>query len=124
MALLGLATGESLACLNHLLQRGELTREDDDDGGPSGWLGIDKTINEELALAGEYDFALNDNDDDALGSGRGYLNLGAFWSAVPNLSIGLVFKNVLQNGDADRGTVGGPDADMSRELSVRYTETF
>jgi hypothetical protein len=32
VALLGLATGESLACLNHLLQRGELTREDDEDG--------------------------------------------------------------------------------------------
>lgn len=32
VALLGLATGESLACLNHLLQRGEVTREDDDAG--------------------------------------------------------------------------------------------
>ena len=101
-----------------------MSREDGDDGGLSGWLGLDKTVNEELSVAAEYDFALNDNDDDALGSGRGYLNLGAQWSAVPNLSIGFMLKNVFGNGDDDRGTVGGPDADMSRELSVRYTERF
>lgn len=98
--------------------------EDQDDGGLSGWLGADKTVNEELSVTAEYDFALNDNDDDALGSGRGYLNLGFEWSAVPNLSIGFVLKNVFKNGDVDRGRLGGPDGDMSRELSVRYTEYF
>lgn len=101
-----------------------ISREDGDDEGLSGWLGLDKTINEELAVAAEYDFALNDNDDDALGSGRGYLNVGIQWSAVPSLSIGVMLKNVFRNGDEDRGTPGGPDGDMSRELSVRYTETF
>jgi glyoxylase-like metal-dependent hydrolase (beta-lactamase superfamily II) len=32
VALLGMATGESLACLNYLLQRGEIRRDVDDDG--------------------------------------------------------------------------------------------
>jgi len=32
VALLGMATGESLACLNHLLHRGEVRREIDADG--------------------------------------------------------------------------------------------
>ncbi|HEV7912369.1 MAG TPA: MBL fold metallo-hydrolase [Albitalea sp.] len=32
VALLGMATGESIACLNHLLRRDEAVREDDDDG--------------------------------------------------------------------------------------------
>lgn len=32
LQLLGMATGESIACLNHLMLRGELRREQDDDG--------------------------------------------------------------------------------------------
>ena len=101
-----------------------LSREDEDDGDLSGWVGMDKAINEELSMVVEYDFAFNDNDSDALGSGRGYLNLGAFWSAVPNIRIGLQLKNVLGNGDEDRGRIGGPSGDMSREVSVHYTEEF
>lgn len=99
------------------------SREDADDGGPSGWWGIDKTINEELTAVAEYDFALNDNDDDSLGSGRGYLNAGLYWSPVRGLGLGFLLKNVLENGDRT-GVAGGPDPDRSREISVRYTETF
>jgi hypothetical protein len=99
------------------------SREDKDDDGPNGWLGIDKTVNEELSVVAEYDFALNDNDDESLGSGRGYLNAGAYWSPAQGLSLGFLLKNILENGDAS-GSVGGPDPDMSRELSVRYTEMF
>ena len=78
-----------------------LTRENGEDGDLSGWLGIDKSINEELMIVGEYDFAINDNEDDSLGSGKGYLNLGAYWSAVPNVSIGFLMKNILRNRDDD-----------------------
>lgn len=99
------------------------SRENDDDDGASGWVGIDKTINEELSLVAEYDFALNDNDDESLGSGRGYLNGAAYWSPVQGLSLGILLKNILQNGD-ESAAVGVPDPDMSRELSVRYTEIF
>jgi hypothetical protein len=94
---------------------------DDGDKDVSGWAGIDKTINEELAVVAEYDFAFNDNDSSSLGEGKGYLNAGVHWSAVPNISVGFVLKNVLGNGD-DNG--GGPDSDLSRELSVRYSEAF
>lgn len=97
------------------------SREDADDKGLTGWIGIDKAINEELLVVGEYDFALNDNGDDSLGSGRGYLNAGAFWSPTQGLHLGFLLKNVLENGDGD-GV--GPDPDMSRELVVRYTERF
>ena len=83
------------------------SRESDDDDGASGWVGIDKTINEELSAVAEYDFALNDNDDESLGSGRGYLNAGAHWSPVQGLSLGFLLKNILENGD-ESGTVGGP----------------
>lgn len=92
-----------------------LSRENSDkDGDLSGWLGLDKSINEELGLVAEYDLATNDNNHSALGSGDGYLNAGAHWSVVPNLSLSLLLKNLLGNGDAD----------MSRELAVRYSEEF
>lgn len=99
------------------------SRESEDDDGPNGWVGVDKTVNEELSAVAEYDFALNDNDDESLGSGRGYLNAGAYWSPAQGLSLGFLLKNILENGDAS-GAAGGPDPDMSRELSVRYTEMF
>lgn len=98
------------------------SREHADDGGVSGWLGVDKSLNEEIATVAEYDLALNDNDDNAIGSGRGYLNAGVHWSPVPGLGLGLLLKNILRNGDAEAQV--GPDPDMSREISVRYTETF
>ena len=100
-----------------------VSREDADDGDLTGWVGADKSINEELALVAEYDFALNDNDSDSLGSGRGFLNAAAYWAAVPNVRIGVVLKNILKNGDAS-GRSAGPDPDMTREISIRYTEEF
>jgi len=99
-----------------------LSRETDDDDDLSGWVGVDKSINEELTAVAEYDFALNDNDSDSIGSGKGFLNASVHWAAVPNVSIGLVLKNILKNG-VD-GLSGGPDPDMTREISIRYTEEF
>lgn len=94
-----------------------LSRENsDNDKDLSGWLGLDKSINADLGLVGEYDLATNDNNHLALGTGNGYLNVGAHWSVVPNLSLSLLFKDLLGNGK--------DKADMSRELAVRYTEEF
>jgi hypothetical protein len=94
-----------------------LSRENSDkDGDLSGWVGLDKSINAELGLVAEYDLATNDNDLSVFRSGKGYLNLGAHWSVVPELSLSLLLKNFLGNGE--------DEADMSRELAVRYTEEF
>jgi hypothetical protein len=94
-----------------------LSRENSDkDGDLSGWVGLDKSINAELGLVAEYDLATNDNDHSALGSGDGYLNVGAHWSVVPSLSLSLLLKNMLGNGEGE--------VNMSRELAVRYTEEF
>jgi len=94
-----------------------LSREGRDvDRDLSGWVGLDKSVNEELSLVAEYDLGLNDNSRAAIGSGEGYLNAGVHWNAVENLSLGFLLKNILGNGDAD--------PQMSRELSVRYIEDF
>ena len=73
-----------------------LTREDgDEDKDLSGWLGVDKSINEDLSLIAEYDLALNDDGISSLGSGEGYLNLGVRGAMAPQLNIGFYLKNVL-----------------------------
>ena len=94
-----------------------ITRETEDgDEDISAWIGGDKSINEELVIVAEYDFAFNDNRRQSLGSGDGYLNTGVRWSINPQLALGFYLKNVLKNGPA--GT------DLSRELSVLYSEGF
>ena len=93
------------------------TREDGDgDRDISGWVGLDKSVNEELALVAEYDLALNDDIVAAHGTGEGYLNMGLYGALVPHLEIGLLVKNVLRSGP------GKPA--MSRELLVHYSEEF
>lgn len=92
-----------------------LSREDDD-GDLSGWIGVDKSINEDFALVAEYDLALNDNASSALGSGEGYLNAGALFALSRELRLGFYIKNWLGNGPGDVQT--------SRELTVLYTEEF
>jgi len=93
-----------------------LTREDEDgDDDVSGWVAVDKSLNEDLVLVGEYDLGRNDHSA-ALGSGEGYLNAGLRWGVAPQLKIGFYLKNLLGNGDGDQ--------DMTRELSVIYFEEF
>lgn len=94
-----------------------LSREDEDgDDDLSGWIGVDKSINEDFALVAEYDLALNDNSSSALGSGEGYLNAGALFALSKELRLGFYLKNLLSNGPEK--------AQTSRELTVLYTEEF
>ena len=90
--------------------------EREDDKSPNLFVGIDKSINPELALTCEYDFALNDNDDDALGSGKGYLNAALHWTFAGRLRIDFILKNVLKN----RKEVPY----MSRAIRISYIEIF
>ena len=77
----------------------------------SGWFGVDKGLNEDLTLLGEYDMARNYEGDSV-----GYLNAGMRWAVAPQLKVALLFKNLLRRG------VGEPES--SRELTVYYTEEF
>ncbi|MGB1717905.1 MAG: hypothetical protein ACPHSD_18145 [Candidatus Latescibacterota bacterium] len=77
----------------------------------SGWVGVDKSLNEDLSLLGEYELARNDGSESV-----GYLNAGARWAVAPQLKVSLLFKNLLQRG------LGEPEP--SRELTVFYTEEF
>ena len=89
---------------------------DDGDGDVNLWVGFDKSINEEISFLGEYDFAINDNSDDALGSGNGYLNAALRWAFVEELIIELNVINLLGNRK--------DSASASREIKIIYVEFF
>jgi hypothetical protein len=89
-----------------------ISREEEGGDDLTGWVGVDKSFNEDLSLLGEYELARNEGGN----SDEGFLNVGARWMVAPQLKIAFFFKNVLGRG------IGNPDP--SRELAVVYTEEF
>lgn len=92
------------------------TFEDDDDRNMNGFLGFDKSINEQISVLGEYNLGLDDNNNQAMGKDRGYLNGGLRWVFAGQLGIELNFKDILENRK-DLSAV-------SRELRITYAETL
>lgn len=68
----------------------------DGDKDMNVYIGAEKSLGDILSILAEYDFAVNDNND-RIGRGRGYLNLGFRLSAGEGLMIGFDLKNVSQN---------------------------
>lgn len=105
------------------------SRENDDDEDLNAFAGIDLSLGPELYLILEYDAALNDNDEEAVGYGNGYLNFGLKWAASPHLRLELYFTNLLDNvrGAGESATVGNVVDTLGgagRELRVVYVDWF
>ena len=90
--------------------------DEDGDGDFSGFVGMDQELGKSLALVVEYDFGLNDNEDNTLGSGKGFLNAGVRWVVSSQLLLEFDLKNIFQNGERN------PYPD--RELRLLYIEKF
>ncbi|MCX6640457.1 MAG: hypothetical protein NTW14_08265 [bacterium] len=90
--------------------------EGDDDANMDGFIGLDKSLNEEISLVTEYDLGLDDNNAQAFGRNRGYLNAGLRWIFAKQLSLEFNFKDLLENQK--------DVASISRELRISYVETF
>ena len=90
------------------------------------FLSMTKNINEELEIMGEYDLALNDSGDEALGKGRGYLNLGLRWSFAPELVIDFQLVNIFQNFKTNESGISVPEEknEISRNIAVTYRAFF
>jgi len=88
----------------------------DGDGDLTGYFGVDKAVGPDFTLAAEYDFGLNDNDDNALGSGKGFLNAGLRWAVSEQFSVAFDLKNIFRNGQRN------PQPD--REIRIVYFEKF
>lgn len=88
----------------------------DGDGDFSAFMGVDLVLNEELALVADYDMAMNDNNSQAIGSGKGYLNVGLRWIFAQRLYVEFAFKNILDNREDMKYA--------NRELKIVYLEYF
>lgn len=86
--------------------------QEDGDKDLNVFVGCHKWINPELVLMGEYDAAINDNNDNAVGAGKGYLNLGIRWSVAGRFFVEFAWKNILENRENVPGS--------SREIKLIY----
>ncbi|MBI4552706.1 MAG: hypothetical protein HY710_10625 [Candidatus Latescibacteria bacterium] len=82
------------------------------------FVGADKSINPNLTVLGEYDFAMNDNRARAAGYGRkrGYFNAGVRLMVGGRLGIEFDLRNLFDN----RVGTSAP----SRELKILYVEPW
>ncbi|MCK5147839.1 hypothetical protein KAR48_13865 [bacterium] len=85
---------------------------DDGDRNINFFAGCHKWLNQDIVLLGEYDLAINDNSDKALGSGKGYLNAGVRWVFAERFFVEFAWKNILENGERVLGS--------SREIKMCY----
>lgn len=78
-------------------------------------------LDPEITLLWEYDFAINDNDEKSLGSGKGYMNAGVRWHFSPRLIFEFSVKNLLGNMKTIEGE---PVPTTNRELKIIYYESL
>lgn len=81
--------------------------KEDGDNFVSLKVGAEKTISDNISVLADYDFGFNDNSPKSLGKGTGYMNFGIRWYVSTEFTLGLDFRDILQNkrwspGAADR----------------------
>ena len=96
--------------INYSLERA------DGDQDPNFFAGAEKTLGPFLSLLVEYNLALNDNSGEALGRGRGYLNIGIRASLGSGLTIGMNLKDLFEN-QPETETAG-------RTIKIEYVKTL
>lgn len=85
------------------------------------FCGAHLMLDQELSLLWEYDFAINDNDDKSLGSGKGYMNAAVRWYFSNQIVFEFSVKNLLKN---NRSIDGEPVPNLNRELKIIYFQTL
>ena len=73
---------------------------EDGDQSFNVYAGAEKTVGPFLSLLAEYNLAMNDNSGQAIGRGRGYMNLALKWSFAGAITLGVNFKDILKNSRA------------------------
>ena len=114
-----LAVSKSFSFLGSMAIHGGINysfENSDGDKDLSGYVGIEKGINEEFALFAEYDLAINDNTGNSIGDNKGYLNAGVKWIFENRLYIDFLWKNILKNNKYYPYS--------SREIRMTYVEYF
>jgi len=88
----------------------------DNDKDLNGFIGLEKSLNDELSIFAEYDLGMNDNTGRSIGDGKGYLNAAVKWTFQKKLQIDFLWKNILKNNSMIKGS--------SREIRISYIEYF
>lgn len=88
----------------------------DGDHDPNLFAGCHKWINPDLVILTEYDAAINDNNDNAIGSGKGYFNAAIRASVAQTFFIEFDWKNIFENNSTHVGS--------SREIKLIYFTSF
>lgn len=73
--------------------------QDDGDADINVFAGAEKTLGSFLSFLAEYNLGMNDSNRDALGRGRGYLNVGFMASLGGGLMLGFNLKDIIKNQD-------------------------
>lgn len=77
--------------INYSLER------DDGDKDLNLGIGFEKTVGGRVSVIGEYNFGVNDNNGNAFGDGKGYVNMGVRWSVGEGFTIGLDLRDLVNN---------------------------
>ena len=95
-----LALSRNFAFLGNLSVHGGMhftMERADGDKDMNVYLGVEKSIGESISLLAEYDFGFNDDNGNAIGEKKGYLNVAFRWHWGGGLVVGFDLKNVTQN---------------------------
>ena len=96
--------------VNYSLERG------DGDKDPNVFAGIEKTIGPVVSVVAEYSLGLNDNDSQAIGRGKGYLNAALRVSLGGGITLGIHFKDLARNAE---------DLDVAnRTVRIEFAKPF
>lgn len=74
------------------------------DKDPDLFLGLEQYLNPDFSLLGELSLGLN--DDEGIGEGKGYLNLGLRWVFGGRLAMEFSFRNLTGNGEEGMNRTG------------------
>ncbi len=106
---------------------GNRSLEDADDGNPTAFGALDKSVGPYVGLGVEYDVALNDDREDGVyGKGRGYLNAALRVTLAPEVEVRFVLRDLLRNTE----TVSPEYSDLivdegfGREAQLSYRVDF
>ena len=86
------------------------------------FCGAHLMLDPDLSLFWEYDFAINDNDEKSIGTGKGYMNVAVRWAFARRLILEFSFKNLMKNNKKVEGIDVLPNE--SRELKIIYFQTL
>lgn len=88
----------------------------DGDTDPNAFLGVEKSVGDDISIMLEHNFGFNDSNREALGRGRGYLNFGFRWSFGSGFTFGFDLKDIIKN--QQKISIG------KRAISLEYVKFF